>query len=109
MRRGELAPIKHNGATLWTEDPNKSKDEPIGFLRPGSLVLYLGEELDYYVKVLSHTGKIGWIHKSNVEGAKMPSLFYVVAKKIFREGKGYLLAIFGSALFWNACFVLACR
>ena len=65
--------VRPYGASLWVSLADPPAYNPLEHLVTGSRLLYLGESTDYYVQVLSQSGKVGWVHRGNVIGAAMPS------------------------------------
>lgn len=97
MPRGEFVAVKQSGTPAWLVNPEQVRVESICYLKAGSLVLHLGEESDYYARVLSNSGKVVWVHKSGLEGEKIPPLFWVIMKSAYRASKKKILSAFGIA------------
>jgi hypothetical protein len=87
MRRpapGDMFIVRPYGASLWVSLADPPAYNPLEHLVTGSRLLYLGESTDYYVQVLSQSGKVGWVHRGNVIGAAMPSRAQMLIRAVQR-------------------------
>lgn len=88
-----MLPVRRFGACLWASlaDPPGAALET---LQEGALLVSLGESTDYYVRVLSPSGLVGWIHRQNVEGAPMPPIWRVIARRLWGTSSRKLASLF---------------
>ena len=103
MSAGDLIVVKTDTA-LWKVNPNDTSNfmparEIQHWLPSNCVVLHLGDESDYYVKVLSNTGKVGWIHKSNVVNGEIPPTTLIILKMLFKSAQKKFLVALGFTIF----------
>ena len=97
-KAGTALPVRSFGVCLWASlaDPPGAAIE---IVHAGTLLVCLGESTDYYVRVLSPSGRVGWVHRLNVEGAPMPPIWRVIARRLWVMGSRKIAALFVATLF----------
>lgn len=74
--------VRPYGASLWVSLADPPAYNPLEHLLTGSRLLYLGESSVYYVRVLSQSGKVGWVHRGNLIGVAMPSRTELILRSL---------------------------
>ena len=94
-KAGVILPVRRFGACLWASlaDPPGAALEIVG---EGTLLVTLGDSTDFYVRVLSPSGRVGWVHRQNVEGAPMPPIWRVIGRRLWGISSGKLVSLFAA-------------
>ena len=79
---GDMLLVRAYGTSLWVSLVDQQPYNPFEHLVTGSRLVYLGKSTDYYVRVLTQSGKVGWVHRGNLIGVAMPSRTELILRSL---------------------------